>query len=100
MKHITASHLQPVLDHLTGPFDAHQLERALLRREPHAFARELLEHQDVTVFSSQFARWFDREFGGAAGAVRKTRQVKSANLIGNENANQEWEQVAVPTTVD
>lgn len=91
MKHITASHLAPILDRLTGPFDTHQLEREILRHDPHAFASELLEHRDVTVFSSQFARWFDREFGGPAGAVRKTQQVESRNLVGNKNPNQQWE---------
>ena len=91
MKHITATNLTPILDRLTGTFDTHQLEREILRHDPHAFANELLEHRDVTVFSSQFARWFDREFAGPAGMVRKTQQVESLNLVGNRNLNQQWE---------
>ena len=93
MKHITVSHLEPILERLTGPFDSHQLERELLRHNLHAFASELLEHRDVTVFSSQFARWFDRAFGEATGKVRQTRKAPSPNLFGNETDKQEWEKI-------
>jgi hypothetical protein len=94
MKHITASHLEPILKSLATPFDTHQLEGELLRRDSHAFASELLEHRDVTVFSNQFARWFDREFGGTGGKVRQTRKVASPSLVGTQVQNQEWEKVS------
>lgn len=97
MKHITASHLTPILERLTGTFDTHQLEREILRYDPHAFANELLEHRDVTVFSSQFARWFDREFRSATGKVRQTQKVTTASLVGTAVENQQWEKVTTAT---
>jgi hypothetical protein len=79
----------PVINRLREPFDAHLLEKRVLRLHAEAFVRELLAYRQTTdplmQFSMQFARWVDREFRAD---IRKTHKVRSDNLAGDAIQNQ------------
>jgi hypothetical protein len=90
MKHISRKMVARVLNEVESPFDAHMIERRILRLETVAVANELLEYQytdTLQQFSAAFASWISRTF---VGQIRKTRKVMSDNLGGRECANQEW----------
>ena len=98
MKHITHGMAAAAINELDSPFDAHMVERRMLRLHTVAMAEELLEYRHTDTlhqFSATFARWLDSDF---AGQIRKTRKVHSDNLGGRANSNQEWEKLTVPIT--
>jgi hypothetical protein len=83
-----------VINVLATPFDAHMLEKRILRLYAVAVASEVLEFRHtgdaLHQFSAAFARWVDREFQGQ---IRQTRKVVSENLGGEPSQNQEWEKI-------
>lgn len=95
MRYVSDDLVRPILEKLESPFDAHEVERRLLRLEPIAFARELLTFEasadPLQQFSAAFARWLDQEF---AGKIRQTKKVRSCNLGGEKSLNQQWEKIA------
>ena len=95
MKFLTRTMLVPILNSLGPTFDAHQVERRTLRRQPIEFAQELLRFQGcndpLQQFNARFARWIDTEFRGH---LTKTRKVRSPNLGGEDSSNQEWRKVS------
>ena len=94
MRHITRDMAASIINVMPPTFDAHRLERRVLRTYPVAFAYQLLEFttsQDpLHQFSAAFARWIDSEFRGE---IRKTHKVNSDNLGGESSQNQEWERI-------
>ena len=87
-----------VINELDSPFDAHMVERRILRLHTVAVAEELLEYRHTDTlhqFSAAFARWIDSEFQGQ---IRQTQKVQSENLGGRTNSNQEWEEITAPIT--
>ena len=98
MRHITHLMAAEVINELDSPFDAHMVERRILRLHTVAVAEELLEYRHTDTlhqFSAAFARWIDSEFQGQ---IRQTQKVQSENLGGRTNSNQEWEEITAPIT--
>jgi hypothetical protein len=95
MNHIDHSTVATVINLLPTPFDAHILEKRLLRLHAVAVASEIIEFNHtgdaLHQFSAALARWVDREFRGQ---IRQTRKVVSENLGGERSQNQEWEKIA------
>jgi hypothetical protein len=83
-----------IINQLPPRFDAHLLERRLLRLYTVAIAREMIAFNRagdaLHQFSAAFARWVDREFHGQ---IQQTRKVTSENLGGERSRNQEWEKI-------
>lgn len=83
-------------------FDTHDIERRILRLHTHAVARELLRFtgQDFEIlnkFSTQFARWIDREFDDQ---IRQTQKVTTDNLGGRRSSNQQWTKINPGTGIE
>jgi len=83
-----------------SPFDAHTVEKRILRLHTAAAANELLEFlhtaDPLHQFSAAFARWIDSEFRGQ---IRQTRKIQSENLGGEQSQNQEWEKINPSTPI-
>src|SRR5216117_3449856 len=83
-----------IMNQLPQRFDAHMLERRLLRLYTAAVAKEILAFNHTSdplhQFSAALARWVDRDFQGQ---IRQTQKVKSENLGGEQSQNQEWEKI-------
>ena len=94
MTHINHAMAATVINLLPKHFDAHTLEKRLLRLHASAVASEILAFNHTSdvlhQFSAAFARWVDREFQGQ---IRQTRKVVSENLGGEPSQNQEWEKI-------
>ena len=94
MRYITRQIIAPVINGLQDPFDAHMLEKRVLRLHPEAFARELLVYartgDPLLQFSAHFAKRVDVMFRGQ---IRKTQKVFSDNLAGDSIKNQEWRRI-------
>jgi hypothetical protein len=99
MTHINRSIVAAVINLLATPFDAHMLEKRLLRLHAVDVASEIIEFNHtgdaLHQFSAAFARWVDREFQGQ---IRQTRKVVSENLGGEPSQNQEWEKIVSQIT--
>jgi hypothetical protein len=80
-----------IINQLPPRFDAHLLERRLLRLHTVAVAREMIAFNHtgdpLHQFSAALARWVDREFHRQ---IRQTQKVTSENLGGEQSQNQEW----------
>lgn len=91
MRHITRQIVAPVINRFQCPFDAHMIEKRVLRLHAEAFARELLAYghtrDPLLQFSAHFAKWIDNKFRGQ---IRKTQKVFSDNLAGDSIKNQQW----------
>lgn len=76
MRHITDRMIVTAINQMEERFDAHDLEKRLLRQNPVAVAREIIEHRRnrdiLRSFSAKFAKYVDRTF---AGRIRKTAKV-------------------------
>jgi hypothetical protein len=94
MKPITRQMIAPVINSLRDPFDAHMVEKRILRIHPEAFARELLAYSQtggpLLQFSAHFAKRVDFMFRGQ---ITKTQKVFSNNLAGDSIKNQEWRRI-------
>ena len=94
MTHINRSIVATVMNLLPNIFDAHMLEKRVLRLYAVAVAKEILEFNHTSdalhQFSASFARWVDREFQGQ---IRQTQKVVSENLGGEPSQNQAWEKI-------
>lgn len=94
MTHIDRAIAAPIMNMLPSRFDAHKLEKRLLRVHPDVVANEILAFRHTSdplhQFSAAFARWVDREFQGQ---IRQTQKVVSENLGGEQSQNQEWEKI-------
>src|SRR5437867_3040867 len=93
MRNITRAMVAFLINRLGATrFDAHDLERLMLRFYPIAFGRDLVNFGQTSYpfhqFSAHFAKFVDREFEGQ---LHKTRKVRSRNLVGAFSSNQEWE---------
>jgi hypothetical protein len=104
MRNITHQMAVSAINGLDNRFDAHMIEKRILRVHPAAIARELLWFDGRTVdplkqFSAHFARWIDREFRQRTGQITKTQKVSSYNLAGDSIRNQEWQRINSGTPV-
>jgi hypothetical protein len=94
MQHITRAIAAAIINELPARFDAHMLEKRILRLYPVDVAQELLEFRQTEdtlhQFSAHFAKWVDTQFRGQ---IRQTRKINSENLGGLESSNQEWEKM-------
>ena len=99
MRHITRMIVAPIINGFPEPFDAHMVEKRVLRLHPEAFARELLAYRQtrdpLLQFSAHFAKRVDFMFRGQ---IRKTQKVFSDNLAGDLIKNQQWRRInpAIP----
>ncbi len=99
MTHIDHAISATVINLLPTLFDAHMLEKRLLRLYAVSVAREIIEFDHtgdpLHQFSAALARWVDREFQGQ---IRQTRKIVTENLGGELSQNQEWEKIAAQIT--
>lgn len=93
-------HLQPqmvaeAINDLGPRFDAHAVEKRLLRRYTVETAREILRYADsgdvLRAFSAQLARYVNRTFRGQIRST--TPKVISENLGGKDAVNTQWERL-------
>ena len=100
MRHITRQMAASTINLLPSSFDAHMVEKRMLRLHTVAFANDILEYAStddpLTRFSNQFARWLDATFQGQ---IHQTRKVASDNLGGAKTRNQEWEKANPQTPI-
>lgn len=85
------------INDLDTKFDAHEVERRVLRKQPIAFANELLRYAQsndvLRAFSAQFAKYVDATMRGQ---IRQTAKVCSPNLGGLDSECQQWEKLTSP----
>jgi hypothetical protein len=98
MKYVKPSMIADIINQFDGDrFDAHSVEKRLLRINTVETAREIIRYRnsnDVLMnFSAQLARYIDRTFRGQ---IRKTTKVGSENLGGRTCRNQEWVKLVTP----
>ena len=96
MQHVTDRMLADAINSLDKQtFDTHDVERRVLRDEPVAVARQILEHEGQQDVLRQFSASFSSRIANAfPGQIDKTnRKVTSPNLGWRESANQEWRRV-------
>ena len=91
MNFITPEMLSSEIDSLGEFFDAHDIERRILRNQPVAFAQELLRYREaddiLRTFSAQFSRFVDTS---QSGRLEKAERVTTANLGGLLSECQQW----------
>ena len=94
MKHITHQMAREAINSLgADKFDAHDVERRILRLHADAVAQEMLEFNGDILrnFSARFAKWIDAEFQGQ---IKQTKKVTSDNLGGKPSRNQQWSKLS------
>jgi hypothetical protein len=100
VQHITPQMAVDALNQLDTRFDAHDVEKRLLRLHTVAVAQEILRYANsgdvLRNFSAQLARWIDRTFQGQ---IRQVASVHSENLGGRVSSNTEWEKLVPQVTV-
>lgn len=110
MHHITAEILATILNDLApkvgDTFDAHEAQIACLRKFPREFGFELATFKNgkrlyaVQKFSMRFSKTIDETFAQGPVQIKKTSdRVKSVNLVGEEEKNQQWVVVKSPIVV-
>ncbi len=99
MQHLNSQMIADAINELDTKFDAHDVERRVLRKQPIAFANELLRYAQsndvLRAFSAQFAKYVDSAMNGQ---IRKTSKVTTPNLGGLESECQQWEKLTSPCT--
>ncbi|MBN8602965.1 MAG: hypothetical protein J0M26_18150 [Planctomycetes bacterium] len=97
MKHITLPMLVDAINELNDPFDAHDVERRVLRNQPAAMAQDILRYANsgdvLRTFSAQFARHVDSVLRGQ---IEQTAKVSTANLGGLVSECQQWRKLVTP----
>ncbi len=97
MRYLTADMVADAINRAPTPFDAHDVEKRVLRHHPVETAREIEAQAGsgdaLRFFSAVLSRYVEKTFGGPAGQIRKTRKVESENLGGQRSANQQWEKL-------
>jgi len=98
MKYLKPSMIADIINQFQDDrFDAHSVEKRLLRVNTVEMTREILRYRNkrdvLMTFSAQLARYIDRTFRGQ---IRKTTKVGSENLGGLPCRNQEWVRLVTP----
>jgi hypothetical protein len=97
MRYVQPQMIADIINQLDSPFDAHSIEKRLLRLNTVETAREILRYRNsgdvLRTFSAQLARYIDRTFRGQ---IQKTSKVGSENLGGLRCGNQEWVKLIIP----
>ena len=97
MQHITVQMLVDAINELDDPFDAHDVERRVLRNQPVAMANEILRYANsgdvLRTFSAQFSRHVDTVLRGQ---IQQTAKVSTANLGGLVSECQQWKKLLPP----
>jgi len=94
MQHVSDQMLADVINVLPNVFDTHAVEQRVLRNQPVAAAREILEHQHNGDVLRQFSATFSKRIAAAfPGQIEKVSKVVSPNLGGRESDNQQWRRV-------
>jgi hypothetical protein len=87
------------INQLGSPFDAHAVEKRLVRTHTIATAREMVRFHNASdvlhSFSAQLGRYIQRTFRGQ---IQKTTKVVSENLGGRRCTNQEWRKLVAHVT--
>ena len=100
MRFLTPEMIADAINRAPNPFDAHDVEKGLLRHHAVETAREIVAQAGsgdaLRFFSAVLSRHMDRTFGGPSGPIHKTRKVESENLGGLRSLNQQWEKLVEP----
>lgn len=97
MRHVTTQMIADAINELGDRFDAHDVERRVLRTNPVAIANEILVYANsndvLRTFSAQFSRFVDSSMHGQ---IRQVSKVCTANLGGKVSDCQQWEKLILP----
>ncbi len=99
MQFLTAQMLADGINQLGERFDAHAVEKRVLRLHTNEFSQELIRYATSTdqlrQFSAVFSKAVDSTFNGQ---IVQTQKVSSENLGGEISVNQEWQKTNTPVT--
>ena len=100
MQFLTAQMMADGINQLDDRFDAHAVEKRVLRLHTNEFAQELMRYATSTdqlrQFSAAFAKSVDSTFNAQ---IVQTQKVNSENLGGELSMNQEWQKATTPVSV-
>ena len=99
MQFLNAQMMADGINQLGDRFDAHAVEKRVLRLHANEFAQELTRYatsnDQLRQFSAAVAKFVDSAFRGQ---IVQTQKVNSKNLGGECSMNQEWQKTTTPVT--